>query len=316
MNLASPSLSPNQIQGACGLHTVDFELSLRDGFELLWRGHLSTKPSGRTYRANRIAWEKSCGSVPVHLMNEVYVTRHMEARLKGLNGFARVGNQTVRHDLQLLALLINVLKRWKRKDVAFDGYRLGSIALPKENPLADIYRPKAQRREVLVRPLQFSKLIEHSSGRMIERAFFAIDTGMNECDLRSLRVSDCNLDDNCIRFIRQKTKHKISKIQVLPMTKRCREIVIKRIREGKTHVLDWTNHLNEWRSLRKKLAITYQWRDMRKTFGNSVFKRTKQITKAQRALCHASPRTTVDHYIIDDGGDLTNAIEHVSDTFQ
>lgn len=290
-------------------------LSVSDGLELLWRGHLDTKPSGSTYKGNRIALQKSFGALPICELNEIHVSQHMEARLKGLKNFVRVGAQTVRHDLQLLVLMLNTLKRWKRKRLIFQGVHFANVELPEENPLADIRRPKAQRREVIVRPLEFSRVIERATPKMADRLFFSIDTGMNECDLRALKVSDCDLNENCIRFVRRKNRHKVSTVQVLPLTNRCRGIILNAVKEGREFVLDWTNHINEWRKLRYLLAIRYQWRDFRKTFGNAIYQRTKQIAKAQKALGHASPRTTIDHYIVDDGGDLKNPVRHVADTF-
>lgn len=290
-------------------------LTVAEALDILWRGHLSTKPSSRTFHSNRVALVKSFGHLPICAINEIHITQHMEARLKGLNGFARVGAQSVRHDLQIFTLLLSTFKRWKRKGIAFDGIDFSTVELPEESPLADIKRPKAQRREILVRPLEFSKLIERSSERMAACAFFAIDTGMNECDLRTLKVKDCDLNENVLRFVRQKTRNKISKLQVLPLSPRCRALVVKAEQEGRELVLDWTNHINEWRRLRFALAIRYQWRDLRKTFGNEIHRRTKSVTRMQKALCHASPRTTIDHYLVDDGGDLKNPVRHVSDTF-
>jgi integrase len=286
-------------------------LTIEEGLFLLWKYHLGSKPSGRTYNGSRIAWCKSSGRIFMDDMNGLDVSRHL---LNREFGSRPVNGQTRLHDINLLNILYNQVRRWKRNKYKLDGFDCATLSLPPENPTIDIERPKTSPRYYMVPPNDLAKFMEHSSQRLRNILCFLIDTAMSECDLRKMKTSDCNPTDRSVYFVRQKTQRKVNKIRVIPLSNRCWEIVIDAYKKGLDNPLDFTGHEIEFYRTRLRCRVYFQKRDLRKTNSN-IIAREFSISDASRILTHQSQRTTVDHYIIPDNSDLRPKIQHVSNMF-
>jgi len=292
---------------------AETRLTVAEGLALLWEHHLNGKPSGRSFYANRKALCRTIGHIYLNDLTKIHVTNmHVRARANGLLGKGIAGPQTIRHDLMLLTLLYNTLRDWKEEGYRIAGFNFATLHIPDRNPTLKIKRPKTHRREVLAARDQFLRFLQHASLRMKQRAYFAIDTGQQEIDLRKLRVTQYDSARDCLVFIRSKTGQRI----VLPVTNREREVILEAKEEKREFVLEWTNHINEWRRLKIALGLTFQWRDLRKTTLNETFNQALgDIRPAQKIGGHASPRTTWDHYIVDNGQDLRPFLDQISQTF-
>lgn len=270
--------------------------------------HLYGKACQRPYRSNLRALARSFVDVYYDLTTEPDILKHMAKRAKeGLSP------QTIKHDIKLMVLAYNVAKRYKRNKWTVAGFDFSRFRMPEEDPAKYIVRPQPQPRKKPVTQMDFAKWIEHAHPGLAERSFFAIDTGLSPIELRRLRVSHYNAYTDCLDIQRGKT----GRVGSLPVTSRCRDIIFKAIEERREFVLDWTNHLKQVYSARKKSGV-YFWfgRDLRTTFGNVVFDETRSDQAAQKAMLHKDPRTFVNHYKVDRGHDLRPAIWGIERKFK
>lgn len=288
------------------LFPPDEVLTVEVAFHILWKAHLGMKPCGRPFNSNRKAIVRTIGHIKLKDLSEIHILSHLEQRKR-----TGVSGQTLKHDIKLITLLYNKFTKWKRKGIVFEGYDFSKFELPKENPTIDIERPQGKKREYIVSRNEWSVLSENAGAVLLERAIFAMDTGLLECDLRMLKITQYDPRRRGVTVTRKKTR----KDGFIPLTKRCQVIINKRIDEGKEFVLDWTNHQAEWRRMKKDFKLKFQWRDLRKSYVNAVYRFTGEITKAQRAAIHSSPRTTWEHYIVDDGSDLRPAINNMEKAY-
>jgi len=282
-------------------------LTVSTGFEYLWRYHIQFKPCGPQFMGNRKAICKTIGHIPMKdLTRPQILALHYNVRASA------VGPQALKHDLKLISLLYNKIREWIEDGLVDDGVDFSKFSLPPINPTQRIKRPKTYPREVIWTKDEFSMFCEHAPQRLLERAYFAIDTAQSECDLKSLKVSQYDQRRDAITFTRRKT----GKRETIPITDRCRAIILQRIKEGAALVLDWTNHRKEFEETRKKAGLkNRQWRDIRKTSINRVRSIAGRIGPAQKIAIHASPRTTEEHYIIDDAEDLRPFVEDLESNF-
>lgn len=118
---------------------------------------------------------------------------------------------------------------------------------------------------------------------------------------------------DCLDVQRGKT----GEVGSIPVTDRCRAIILSALQEKRKRVLDWTNHQKEYEKCRKKSGV-YFWfgRDLRTTFGNRIFKITKSDQAASKAMLHRDPRTFINHYKVDHAEDLRPAIKTIENSFK
>ncbi|HYF34337.1 MAG TPA: hypothetical protein VD994_03515 [Prosthecobacter sp.] len=292
---------------------VPDRLTVEQLLGFLFRHHLAGKPSARPFNSNRKAWCKTSGHIYYDAFTEPDAIRHISQRSNGGPGFGPVGPQSIRHDIKLMVLAHNIAKRWKRRRYVLDGFDFGRFRMPEENPFEEIERPKAKPRKRPVTPNQFSLWIEHASERLKRNSYFAMDTGLSTCELERLRPRDYNAATDCLDLQRGKT----GEVGSIPVSDRCRAIILEAIREGRQFILDFTNHDKEVEETRRRSGV-YFWfgRDLRTTYYNEILRRTgRNYRAAQRAMLHKDPRTGPMHYEVDDGQDLRPAIQGVEKTF-
>lgn len=282
-------------------------LTIALGLEYLWRFHLRFKACGQNMMGNRKAVCRTIGHLTMfELTRPQIIALHCNVRAQ------KVGPQAIKHDLKLLSLLYNKTREWKEDGFKAEGIDFSILGLPALNPTSRIKRPKTYPREVIWTKEEFSRFCEHAPKLLLERAYFAIDSAQSEIDLKSLRTDQYDARRDAVTF----TRHKTGKRESIPVTRRCREIILQAITDGRELVLDWTNHRAEFEDARKKAGLkNRQWRDIRKTSINRVRALAGRIGPAQKIAIHASPRTTEEHYIIDDAEDLRPFVKDLELTF-
>lgn len=288
-------------------------LTLAEAFGFLFRHHLGHLPCARPFNSNRKAIVRNIGHIFWDSCTEPDVLRHISIRKSGSTGRAQVGPQTIRHDLKLITLLHNTLKRWKKRRYILDDFNFSHLLMPEDNPASDIRRPKTKPRKKPITPDQFSLWIEHAPERLRRRAYFAIDTGLSPCELMKLGSSLYNPVTDCLDLQRGKT----GQVGSLPVTDRCRPVILEAIRERRKLLLDWTNHQRDVEETRRRSGV-YFWfgRDLRTTYYNQVLRGTnRDYRAAQRAMLHSDARTGPAHYEVDDGRDLRPAIRSIEKIF-
>lgn len=265
------------------------------------------KSSERTFNSNRKAWCKSKGPVYLDSITEIDVDAHISwRRILGC------GPQTIRHDIKILTLLFNKIRRWRKKKIELLGLDLRHLALPEENPTSETRLPKVHPRQRIITPNEFSRLIEHSTDRLTDCIYFAIDTGLNEIDLRRLKVSDYCAISNTVTINRHKTGKQIK----IPLTKRCRAIVMSAKLRGQEFVLNFVNQRYDWDQARKNAGVDCQWRDLRKSMANIVYEKSNHdIKPVQKLLGHVTPLTTWNHYIVDDISDIKAIVDKIPEYY-
>jgi hypothetical protein len=285
-------------------------LIVDDGFDLLWRHHFAGRPCARTYEANWYAMSKSFGTKQLDELNEIDITRHVETRRSGMLTGIPAGDQTIAHDLMLLTIMYNRLRKWKRKKFSVDGLDMRKANVPLENPNADIPKPKGKPRTRIVTPMEFAIFTDQAPPNLTMRCTFALHLAMSEIDLRLLRPEQYNPHTDSVEFRR----HKTGKNQIVPASKYVKAEMIRAMVEKRQFVLDWTNHINEWRLTWKKctnIHPRFQFRDIRKSTLNAAIEYRMDIRDGQRIGGHATARTTVEHYWVSKGKDLKEVIRHV-----
>lgn len=282
-------------------------LTVAEILGILIEQHLAGKACARPFNSNRKAVVATCGNIFYDALTEPDLLRHVNFRRS-----MGVGPQTIRHDLKLITMAYNMAKRYKRNRWTVAEFNFTPLILPEEDPAKYIRKPKTKPRKRPVSEMDFSKWIEHCHPKLAERSFFAIDTGLNPKVLMNLRVSDYNMVTDCLDVQRGKT----GEVGSLPVTRRCREIIIEAIAKGQEYILDWTNHDKQVKAARK-LSGVYFWfgRDLRTSYGNKIFATTKSDQAAQKAMLHRDPRTFVNHYKIDHVDDLRGAIQEIEKSY-
>lgn len=293
-------------------HLAPDRLTVAQAFDFLWDHHLGEKPSARPFNSNRKAICRVVGHKWFDELNEPDILKLVSIRSSGSTGYQRVGAQTIKHDLKLITLLYKTMKKWKKKRYALDGFNFTYLRLPEDNPTADIKRPKTRPRKRVLSADEFSLWCEHCPDRLLEQTYFAMDFGMTQVDLEALDISQYNPITDTLQLQRSKT----GEVEDLPVTDRCRRILMDRISSGRTKVLDMTNHYKQVLKTRKASGV-YFWfgRDLRKTYGNEIRKSTgNDVRRMQRALVHADTRTTMGYWV-DDGEDLRPAVKELEKNF-
>lgn len=282
-------------------------LTVSDGLELLWRIHLNGKPSGLHFLSNRKALCKSFGHKFLDQLNEVDVIRHKQARL-----VSGVSIGTVGHDHTVITLLYNKLYTWKKKGLKIDGIDFSLISLPAYHPTLGIGKRKAPPRTVLITPEEFSRLIEHSTERLKDVLYFAIDTGIRRGDLMNLTLSNYNPQTGKIEFTQSKTKKWAS----IPASDRIKKIIQKAEINRKTMLLDFTNFDFEWRLAKYNAKLRHkQFRDLRRSNASEAYAQCHDLRKVRDLLGHSSERTTEEVYVISQKQDLKPLVDHIENTF-
>jgi hypothetical protein len=288
-------------------------IAVEDGFDLLWDYHFVGKPSARPFASNKKALCTSFGKKGIDEITEPDFIAHLSAREHGMFGFDPVGPQTRKHDINIWNIMLNVFRRWARKGYKFGGVDFSRVALPEFNPTEDIKRPKTFPRKQEVTPEDVARWMDHAPKRLYQRTCFAIDTGLNPIDLKRLRTSQYIAAIDCLKLQRSKT----GVAGYLPVTDRCREVILEAIAMGREKILIWTNHDKEVEATRIKSGV-YFWfgRDLRTTFYNEVLEGTdRNYQAAARAMLHADTRTGPAHYEVDDGEDLRPAFVGIEKKF-
>lgn len=283
-------------------------ITVTKAFELLWRHHLGCLPSGRPFNSNRKALCKSFGHVYFDALTEPEIVKHIHGRTQ-----SGVGPQTIRHDIKLIVLLYNALKRWKHRKYRLDDFDTSQLLLPEDDPTHYIKRPRTTPRKKIVLRDEFAKWIEHCPERLKMRTFFSIDTGLSPIDLKNLRPKQYNAYNDCLEIQR----HKSGEVESIPVTDRCRTEILKAIKAKQEFVLNWTNHDKEVKQVRKNSGV-YFWfgRDLRKTYANRIYKLSNHDVKmVQKALIQRDPRTAQNHYIIETGDDLRPLVKTIEKEF-
>lgn len=284
------------------------EMTVQEAFELLWRSHLSYKPSGSTFMANRKALCRSIGHKAIHLVNEIDIIQHKESRLRA--GF-KLG--TVYHDHTLVTLLFNKFYAWKRKGIVIDQIDFSKIKLPREHPTIGIGKKKPQPRKTIITPNEFSRLIEHSTDRLRDIIYFAIYTGIRKGDLVRLKIGNFNTTTNQIEIIQNKTGKPLS----LPTNDRLKRIILAAIKSGHKHILDTVNFDGEWRVAKRKAKLGHiEFRDLRRSASSEAYRYCKDPRKVRDLLGHASDRTTMETYVITESQNLKPVVRHLEKVFR
>lgn len=274
-------------------------ITVSEALFLVWEHHLKGKACARPYKSNRKALCKTIGHVFFDALTEQNILKHMDRR----KAFG-LGPQTIRHDIKLIVLAFNLFRRWKRKKYVMDGVNFSVLQLPEDNPCIDIKRPRCTPRKRILSPEEFSVWIEHSCERLKERSYFALDTGLSPIDLKRMTVDWYNPQTDCLDL----SRHKSGVAGSIPVSNRCRVIILKAISEGRRFILDWTNEQSDYEAARKASKIYFQFgRDLRKTYYNRLKNKVSQKA-LQRAMLHGDYRTGLEHYDVDMGEDLRPAI--------
>lgn len=288
-------------------------LTVSDALRFLFEFHLKGKASERPLRSNRAALEKSIGEISFKALTEPDLTRHVNLRKSGALTDRPASPQTIRHDLGLFTLCFNTMRRWKKRGYVIGGLDFATLDLPHDNPCEDIKRPKCKPRKRDVAMDAFARWIEHAPERLVERTFFALDTGLNPIELKRLKTAAYNPRTDCLDIQRGKT----GEVGSLPVTNRCRAIIVKAIKDGREFVLDWTNEQGDIENTRRESGV-YFWfgRDLRCTYYNQILKSTgRDYRAAQRAMLHSDPKTGIMHYEIDEGKELRLPIADIEKNF-
>lgn len=284
-------------------------LTLSEGFDFLFRHHLDGLPCARPFNSNRKALCKTIGHIWFDELTELDIS-NKHIRFRRSQGKSP---QTIRHEIKLVVMLYNNLRRWKKKKFVLDGFDFAGLRLPEECPANDIERPRAFPRKQTISQNDFSKWCEHCIPRLLERTYFAMDFGLTPVDMRILETSKYNPTTDCLRVRRNKTHNE----EELPVTNRCRSIILKAIAEKRRFILDMTNHDKDVVATRKASGV-YFWfgRDIRTTYYNEILRATnRNYRAAQRAMVHSDSRTGPQHYEVSDGEDLRPAIRKLERRF-
>lgn len=288
-------------------------LTLDDVLGFVSEYHLKGLACYRPFMSNRRAWSATSGSIVYATMTEPDVFRHVKMRGSGAATGRPVGAQTIKHDLKLLTLCDNIVRRWKKKGYTVGGYNFATADLPFENPATDVKRPATKPRKRPVTVANFAKFLRYAPDRLRHRAYFALDTGLNPIELKRLRVDDYNAFTNCLYIQRGKS----GEVGTLPVSDRCRAIIADAIKAGREFILDFTNEQRDIEGARKRSGVEFWFgRDLRCTYYNEVLKRTgRNYRAAQRAMLHRDHRTGPMHYEVDDGADLRGPINGIGHDF-
>jgi integrase len=297
------------------------ELTLGEAFGFVLRHYLAGMPSMKMDASNIRWWIQTTGAVPIHLLKKTHVTAHIAKRQAGEVGRCRASAQTIRHDVRVLVTMLGVMADWKNAQHAYDGFRFADLSLPLVSPAKGVKRPQATPRRHKVSPDTFSHYCEHASERMLNILYFLNDFGQSPSDIKRWGPKHYDASTDSIRFYRWKNRNKTRKEVVLPVSDRCRPIILEAIAKRKRRFIDWKEDDKEYdrelEHLRRVTGETFQpGRDLRKTLLDDTIKAANNdVGPAQRIGGHAKPTTTLEHYYIDDGKDLRPFIQAHSDKF-
>jgi len=281
-------------------------ITVQEGFELLWKYHLRSKPSARTYQSNRKAWVRSIGHRYMDTVTFIDVERHKGDRLKTL------GLGSVFHDHGLIHLLFSKAAEWRRRKIGIDGLDFSYLKLPAENPTTGVRKKKPPPRRVTITPEQFSRLVEHSTERLKESIYFALDNAMRPSDLDRLGPKDWNPSTGRLEFIQSKT----GKLQTITPSNRQFKVIQRVLKRSEMAFLDPKNRRKEFETARAKAGLPWlQFRDLRKTSIDETIQFTGSIIKGQGMAGHTSPRTTEDHYNVSKGSGMEKEVRHLEKKF-
>jgi integrase len=295
------------------------ELTLEELIGFVLRHHLAGKPSAKTYQSNARWWSQSTGSVKIHQLTDLEVTRHLQKRASGNVGMCKAGPGSRKHDIKFLGLCLSQARRWKQKKRRIDGFNFRSLKLPEFSPIdpKDVPRPRTTPRQRTVSVMEFARFFERAHEDLQDILSFLLDSGQSPCTVMEWRPSDYDAGTDCIRFRRSKGV----KEQVFPVTTRCRRIIRKAIEEKRNFILKWKGEEEKIRrqveNARWAAGVHFQiGRDLRKTLVNEFIEAANgDIRPAQKAAGHSTPDTTWAHYYIDKGGDTRSFHQALSSKF-
>lgn len=284
---------------------VPERLTVEEGFAILWREHLEGKACARPFMSNRKAICKSLGGYYWDVLTEVDIQRHLNRR--------GAGPQTIRHDLKLLTMAYNKLKRWKKKKYVLSGIDFAKIRLPDENPCQDIKRPKVQPRKRIVTPEEFSRLIEHADDDLANLMMTMLDTGMRLNDALAIAPSAYDPNSDMVSWVQKKTGLENS----VPPSRRVREIFLKAQREGRATVFSSVNLRARFETTRRRACIVnlQLGRDFRKTLYNVARRISRGPDIPRQIMGHTSNQTGEDHYYVEEKQELRPIVKKIERAF-
>lgn len=277
-------------------------ITVNQAFELLWKLHLSGKPSARSYLSNRKAIIRSFGHKYLDEVTFLDVESHKQSRSHT--------PCAAFHDHGLISLLFNKMADWKRRRLKTPNFDFGGLSLPYEVPTLGIKKKRTRPRRVRISPDQFALLIEHATDRLRDSMILALDLGMAACDLDRMTPEWFNQSTGKVEWTRAKTGVFVA----VPPTARSLRI-IQRAGKGEL-VVDATNRRKEFEQARKAANLEHlQFRDIRKTTVNEAVESRGRIEDGQFIAGHSSPRTTTDYYRIADTWDLKKVVNFIARRF-
>lgn len=300
--------------GLFPLSAMPQRITVDEAFSVLWKGHLSTKPSGRTYTPNRKALCRSFGRRYFDTLTDLDFQRHRESRLEGSDGRPAVGIGTVFHDHGLLSLLYAKIAYWKKRRAVVDGIDLSELALPIESPTKGIPKTKAQKRRRVISPDEFARLQEHADPDLRELFYVLTDTMVRLGDALRLRPEHYNPYTDQIEFI----QHKTGKLQIIPPSWRVKKSFVKARRLGLPFVYSAVNLRARFEATLKaaKVSNVQLGRDFRKSGYNVGRRFCKDPEISRQHAGHTSSRTGDDHYYIEEREDLRPVVLHVEKIYK
>lgn len=291
-------------------------LTVAEACGFIWRHHLKSMPSGPQafYNLAALSNPQSMGNVHICALMDTHIRRHLDLRARGVIGRKPAGQTTMRHDLKWLTLLLNKVRRWKRKNYVIDDIDFSKINCVDPRDLFDgIKRPKFQKRRRIVIPNEMAKITEHADLELTKLVECLIDTGARLEDALVFEPPHYNPYTDQIEWVQQKT----GKVQFLPVSARVREHFIEAKNKGWKNVYNGINLRSRWETVREKANvpdIQIGW-DFRKTTYNEGRRFTKSPDIGRQLMGHTSNRTGEDYYHVEQREDLRPVISHIEKKF-
>lgn len=290
-----------------------YRLTVSQVLEILWIGHLSTKPSGRTYIPNRKALCRSFGERYFDTLTDIDFQKHRDSRLRGLNGHFPVSLGTVFHDHTVLSLAYSKLVFWKKRGTKIGGVDLSSVAIPAESPTAGVPKTKGAKRRRIITPEEFAKIQEHADTELRELLYILTDTILRLGDALKMKPEHYNPYTDQIEF----TQGKTGTLQTVPPSVRVKQSFQKAAKLGRPFVYNGVNLRARFEDARRKAGVfnVQIGRDFRKTGYNAGRRFCKDPEISRQHAGHSSSRTGNEHYYVEEREDLRPVVLHVEKLF-
>lgn len=293
-----------------------FRLTVAEACGFVWRHHLSTKASAGQRWSNlaAISHPESMGRVHLYALMDIHVEKHMALCRAGVIGRKPAGDTKIRHDLNTLVLVLNKVRKWKRKGYELDGFKFAKIQLVDPVDLfADIKRPKFNKRRRVTLPNEFARITEHADLDLTKLVEGLIDTGARLEDAIIWEPKHYNPYTDQIEWTQLKT----GKFQCLPSSERVRGHFME------AKIMNWKfvyNSINlraRWERVRKiaRIKDLHIGHDFRKTTYNEGRKLTKSSDVGRQLMGHTSNRTGDDYYYVEEREDLKPVVNFIENKF-